>query len=192
MQKRNTPLDIEYRDIAKMLASALPVEGEEFGLKVEDYLRTIKALSSECKTSLKVAYIFSRKVPREEREDLFQDIALAVFKAKTSEEKLAYTIARFDWLDWWRKYTIRQHTSLDSIVESDEGNPVTLGELLVGEVEFEFKMDGKLDAERLWDKLPDTIKPIITQRLIGKALTSSERNKLNRFVKQQGASLLLA
>lgn len=185
-------LKVTYRDIAKMLASALPVEGEEFGLKVNDYLEAIKVLSAECKTALKVAYIFSRKVPREEREDLFQDIALAVFKAKTSDEKLAYTIARFDWLNWWKRYKIRQHTNLDSVVEDSEGNPVTLGELLVGEVEFENKMCGKLEAERIWNKLPEHIKPIVNNRLIGKALTSSERNKLNRYVKHQGVSLLLA
>jgi len=27
-------IEVTYRDIAKMLSSALPVEGEEFGLKV--------------------------------------------------------------------------------------------------------------------------------------------------------------
>ncbi len=55
-----------------MLASALPVEGKEFGLKVELYLDTIKRLPQETKTALRSAYIFSRKVPREEREDLIQ------------------------------------------------------------------------------------------------------------------------
>ncbi len=86
--------DITYRHIAKMLASALPVEGQEFGLKVEQYLDTIKRLPQEAKTALKSAYIFSRKVPREEREDLFQDIVLAVLKVKTKDEQLAYAIAR--------------------------------------------------------------------------------------------------
>ena len=55
--------------------------------------------------ALKVAYVFSRKVPRQEREDLYQDIALAVFKAKTKDERLAYAIARCDWRNWWRRHT---------------------------------------------------------------------------------------
>lgn len=180
-----------YRDIAKMLAGALPVEGQEFGLKVEEYLIAIKAMRQESKVALKVAYIFSRKVPREEREDMFQDLALAVFKAKTKDEKLAYTIARCDWRNWWRRYKIRQHTSLDTVIEDNDGNPVTLSELIVGEVEFENKIDGKIEADRIWDMLPEHIKPIINERLIGKGLNSSKRNILNRWVHKEGYKLLL-
>jgi len=185
-------IQVTYRDIAKMLASALPVEGEEFGVKVEEYLETIKALPREAKLAMKVGYIFSRKVPRQEREDMFQDIALALFKVKARDERLAYAIARCDWRDFWRKYMVRQHYSLDSIVEDDEGNPVTLSEVLVGEVEFERKMDGKLDAERIWDKLPKLIKPLVHKRLIGKALTATERKQMSRYVQADGYRLLLA
>ena len=183
--------DITYRHVAKMLASALPVQNEEFGQKVEYYLDVIGKLPQEAKVALKTAYIFSRKVPREEREDLFQDIALAVFKVQTKDERLAYAIARCDWQDFWKRYTIRQHYSLDSVVDDTDGNPITLGEMLVGETEFERKINGKLDAEAIFDKLPDTIKPIIEKRLIGKALNSSERNKLNRYVKKDGYKLIL-
>jgi len=183
--------DITYRHIAKMLASALPVEGQEFGLKVELYLDTIKRLPQEAKVALKSAYIFSRKVPREEREDLFQDIALAILKVKTKDERLSYAIARCDWQDFWKKYKIRQHYSLDSVTEDSEGNPVTLAELIVGETEFERKMDGKLDAERIYNALPDNIKPLIDKRLIGKALTRQERNSLNYYVRKDGYKLLL-
>ena len=183
--------DITYRHIAKMLASALPVEGQEFGHKVEQYLETIKRLPQEAKTALKSAYIFSRKVPREERQDVFQDITLAVLKVKTKDERLAYAIARCDWIDFWKAYKIRQHYSLDSIVDDTEGNPVTLGELLVGETEFERKMDGKMDAERIYDSLPINIQPIIDKRLIGKALNQTERKRLNRYVKAEGYKILL-
>ena len=183
--------DITYRHIAKMLASALPVEGQEFGHKVEQYLETIKRLPQEAKTALKSAYIFSRKVPREERQDLFQDITLAVLKVKTKDERLAYAIARCDWIDFWKAYKIRQHYSLDSIVDDTEDNPVTLGELLVGETEFERKMDGKMDAERIYDSLPINIQPIIDKRLIGKALNQTERKRLNRYVKAEGYKILL-
>lgn len=185
-------IEVTYRDIAKMMSSALPVEGEEFGLKVSETLEVIKSLPQEAKIALKVAYVFSRKVPRQEREDLYQDIALAVFKAKTKDERLAYAVARCDWRNWWRHYKVRQHTSLDSVTEDDDGNPVTLAELLVGETEFELKMDGKMDAERIWDKLPAGIKPIVQTRLLGKALTATERKRMNRFVRSQGTQLLLA
>ena len=190
MQKQY--IKVTYRDIAKMMSSALPVEGEEFGLKVAETLQTIKRLPKEAKIALKVAYVFSRKVPRQEREDLYQDIALAVFRAHLKDERLAYAIARCDWKNWWRQYMIRQHTSLDSVTKDNDGNPSTLAELLVGETEFELKMDGKMDAERIWDKLPDNIKPIVQNRLLGKALTRQERNTMNYFVRTRGTQLLLA
>lgn len=183
--------DITYRHIAKMMASALPVQNEEFGLKVEQYLVTIKRLPKEAKVALKSAYIFSRKVPREEREDLFQDIALAVLKIKTKDERLAYAIARCDWRDFWKHYKIRQHYSLDSVVDDEEGNPVTLGELLVGETEFERKMNGKMDAERIFDSLPPNIQPLINKRLMGYTLNKTERNALNYFVRKDGYKIIL-
>ncbi len=185
-------IEITYRDIAKMLASALPVQDDDFAFQVECNLEAIKRLPVEAKHALKVAYVFSRKVPRQEREDLFQDIALAILKVRTRDERLAYSIARCDWRDWWRKFSIRQHYSMDSITEDEDGNPVTLAETIVGEVEFENKMDGKLDAERIWSKLPVDIKPLVFKRLIGKGLNASERGTLFRWISKAGYQLILA
>lgn len=184
--------DITYRDIAIMLVKVMPVEGEEFSDKVEEYLKIIKALPTTAKLALRSAYIFGSKVPRQEREDLFQDIALAILKAQVEDERLAYAIARCDWKDWWKKYTIRQHYSLDSVTENGDGDPVTLGELIVGEAEFERKMNGKLDAQIIWQKLPGYIKPIIQTRLLGKAVNQTDRQRLNRWIKKEGYQLLLA
>ena len=185
-------MDVTYRHVAVMLAKSLPVEGEQFTLKVEEMLATIKELPQTSKVALKGAYIFSQKAPVEERGDLFQDLALAIYKAQTSDERLAYALARCDWKDWWAKYKIRQHYSLDLVVEDEDGGPVTLSELIVGECDFELRMNGKLDAERIWDKLPDTIKPIVQNRLLGKALTNTERSTLHRWIKASGYQLLLA
>jgi hypothetical protein len=182
---------VTYRNIAKMLASALPVEGEDFGKKIEANLEVIKALPTYQKNALKMAYIFSRKVPRQEREDLFQELALGGFKAKTRDEKLAYAVARCDWINWWKKFKVRQHYSLDTVIEDEDGNLQRVGELIVGEVDFEYRLDGKVDAERIWHKLPDNVKPIVRDRLLGKALTSTERSTLNRWIKSTGYQLLL-
>lgn len=184
--------DITYRDIAIMLIKAMPVEGQEFSDKVNEYLETIKALPTTAKLALRSAYIFGSKAPKEEREDLFQDITLAILKSQVEDERLAYAIARCDWKDWWKKYKIRQHYSLDSVTENEDGDPVTLGELIVGEAEFERKMDGKLDAERIWQKLPDYIKPLVQRRLLGYGLNAKDGMTLNRWVKKAGYQLLLA
>lgn len=117
----------------------------------------------------------------------------ALDRATRAEEKQArrYAIARCDWRDWWKKYKIRQHYSLDSVTEDEDGNPATLGELIIGESDFELKMDGKLDAQRIWHKLPSNIKPIIQHRLLGQALNQNERKQLSRWVQSHGYQLLL-
>lgn len=188
--------DITYRNIAIMLVKTMPVQDQEFFDKVEEYLHIIKGLDKNSKVALRSAYIFGSKVPRQERQDLFQDIALTILEARVEDERLAYAIARCDWQDWWKKYTIRQHYSLDSILnrqsDDNEGTESTLGELIVGEAEFERKMDGKLDAERIWNKLPDYIKPIIFNRLLGKSTNQTDRQTLKRWIHKSGYQLLLA
>jgi hypothetical protein len=87
-------IKVTFRTIAKMLCSALPVEGEDFGEHVNTTVETIQHLSTEAKNALKSAYVFSRKAPRQEREDLFQELSLALLKARIKDEKLAYAIAR--------------------------------------------------------------------------------------------------
>ena len=181
--------DVTFRHVAIMLASRLPVEGEDFREHVEANLKAIKLLPSEHKTALKMAYIFSRKVPRQEREDLFQDLALTLFEAGKTEERLAYAIARCDWRDWWKKYKVRQHLSLDSVTEDSEGNPVTLGELVIGESEFELKMNGKLDAQRIWKMLPDKLKKIVRSRLLGQMISPYDALDLRKWAKKNAMYL---
>lgn len=175
-------LKVTYRQIAIMLVKALPVEDNEFTLKTEKYLEVIKAMSQAQKIALKTAYIFSRKVPKEEREDMFQDLTLAVLKAQATDERLAYAVARCDWQNWWQKYKIRQHYNLDSIVDDGEGNQVPFAELLVGECEFENRLDGDLDGERLFQQLPRWVQDIVKKRLIGKPVRGGERKLLDKWV----------
>ena len=177
-----------YRSIAKMLASALPLAGEEFGEAVNNYLEEIKRLPKGAKVALRSAYIFSRKVPAQEREDLFQELALAILEAKVEDERLAYAIARCDWQDWWEKYMTRSHYyagSLNATLEDADGQAVEFGELLVGETEFERKMAGKVDGQALWAKIPNHLKPIVNKRLMGKSITGGEKLMLNKWIAQR-------
>lgn len=171
-----------YRDIAKMLVKAMPVEGQDFADKVEQYIGTIRAMPNEARIALKSAYIFSRKVPREEREDLFQDLALAILKARCNDERLAYSIARCDWKNWWAKYKIRQHYSLDSVVDDGDGGQTTFGELLVGEVDFETRINGDLDGQALYERLPEWIKKLVDKGLSGQGIRGGDRQLLNKWV----------
>lgn len=172
---------IDYRQISRIFTQALPIDDSERLEVTNSYIRQIKALPVEAKIALRSAYIFSAKVPREEREDLFQDIALTLLKARLGDEKLAYAIARCDWIDFWKSYKHRQHYSLDAQWEShlanEEGSPLTLAEVIVGEAEFEAKMDGKIEDNRIWGSLPDNIKPLIAKRLLGQTIITRYKSE---------------
>ena len=182
MNKRvQSDIKVTYRDIAKMLTKAMPVSGEEFGDKVNEYLEVIKSLPANAQIALRTAYIFSRKVPKAEREDLYQDLVLAILRSGTNEPKLAYAIAKCDWVDWWRAYKIRNHFSLDTVVTGNDESTATIGELLVGEVEFERKICSKHNAREIYKSLPNQIRAIVTKRLIGERLQRGERQYLESW-----------
>jgi len=183
---------VTLRDIAKMLVKAMPIDGQEFGLKVEAYISQLKKLKPEAKLALAAAYVFSSKVSKQDRDDMFQDITLALFKAKVKDEALAYSIARCDWLDFWRKqYHKPACDSLDTIQILDTGEEVSASELIAGEVEFEAKECDKLDASNIYNSLPASVKAIVNKRLAGKALTGAERVAIMRFTRTKQAKAIL-
>lgn len=181
MRREQSDIKVTNRDIAKMLAKALPVSGDDFLEKVDEYIETVRTLPANAKIALRTAYIFSRKVPRHEREDMYQDLVLAILQSQTTEPKLAYAIAKCDWVDWWRAYKIRNHFSLDTVVTGNDESTATLGELLVGEVEFERKVCGRLNAQEIYQQLPMVIRDVVTKRLIGDRLAKGERQMLERW-----------
>jgi hypothetical protein len=186
-------IKVTYRDLAKLFTKALPVEGEEFSLKVEECLKAIKALTPSQKQALRCAYVFASKVPRQEREDMFQELALVLLEAQVENVKLAYAIARCDWQDWWRRFKVRSNyivASLEDVVYKDD-EAYQLGELIVGEADFEARIVGEIDGQRLWQSLPGHVKKIVKKRLLGKSLTGGERIMLNKFA-QSNSHLLLS
>lgn len=185
-------MELTYRHIAKMLVQALPITGDDMSAKVEEYHKVIKALPASARYALRAAYIFGSKAPREEREDLFQELALKALQARADSEKLAYAIARADWVDWWKSYKRNRGfitTSLESVTMDNDGHTVTLGRLLVGECDFELKMDGQLDAERIFDSLPDNLKRIVERRLTGQMVSPFEHLELTEWAAKHAMML---
>ncbi len=57
---------------------------------------------------------------------------------------------------------------------------------------WELQSDAKIDAARLWARLPAGIRPIVNKRLMGEALLATERAALPRWPSKEGYKLLLA
>jgi hypothetical protein len=199
-------INVQYHEIAKMFCGALPIaklatgkrgndtNQDAYGEHVRAITQAIKSLPIGARLALKSAYIFSSKVPREDREDMFQELALAVLTVGTDSEKFAYTIARQDWRNWWAKYYTRSNYyggSLNETVTDSDNNEVELVQLLSGTIEYERKYDGDIDGQSIYRQLPATIRPIVDKRLVGMALNAAERQALSRYVRKHGASLIM-
>lgn len=128
-------MEVKDRDLAKMLVKVIPIEFEpdEFLAQVNLVMRKLKRMDKVTKLALQAAYIFSRKVPKDQRQDVYQHLALKLLENKPDNEQWAYTIARCDWLDWYRGYKIKSQYSeydIESIVSNEMGiNSIQLHEL---------------------------------------------------------------
>lgn len=201
-----------YQQIAKAAIGGQNFENDnEYIALVKSTASKLEHLGTNAKLAVEAGYIFSRKVPIDERQDLFQELFVAVLDSGTENPAFAYTIARRDWQDWWRSYKVRSHFYggyLSEVITNSDGEETELAELLVGEVEFERKQIEKLDGERLWQQIPADIQVLITKRLQGKplgaprlrkagrpksngSLNDTERQRLNRWVKTEGYKLLI-
>lgn len=189
------------RTIAKWLVSIVPLEGEEWGALVDETERKLVAMTKRSKAALiamRTAYTFSRRVPMQERHDMFDSLYLTLMQKGLIDNGLAYAVARADWVDWWRAYKIRSHYSLDemSSLESERlhsqmerdanGRAIpSYGKWLVGVCDFEAQMIGKVDGERLLCALPSHIRRIVQHGLDGYPIRHPDRVMLNRWIAQR-------
>jgi hypothetical protein len=105
-------VNTDTRKLAKALAKGLPVEGAAFGEHVDRIEHEVKALPKVRKTTLTLAYMFSAKVPRQERDDVSQEIILACLESGQTEESHLYMVARHTWAVWFKRWYTRQQYEL--------------------------------------------------------------------------------
>ena len=200
-----------YQQVSKAMLGPNFDRDDHFIELVKETAKQLAGLGINARLAIEAGYIFSRKAPQEERQDLFQELVTAIIDSGTEDAAFAYTIARRDWQNWWQTYKLHSQYYqgyLSETITNSDGEETELAELLVGEVEFENKQIGKLDGERLWQQIPVEIQQLISKRLQGKPLGSprkrkagqpknsgtlngTERQRLNRWVKSKGYKLLI-
>lgn len=171
--------------------------------------KAMESLGRNARLAVEAAYIFSRKAPHSERQDLFSDLTTAILESGTEDAAFAYTIARRLYQNWWRGYSLHSQYHdgyLSETIMNADGQETELAELLVGEIEFERKQIDRLDAAQLWHQIPEKIQKLVLKRLRGKplgtarkrgkplsdgTLDNTERQRLNRWVKTEGYKLLI-
>jgi len=204
---------VEKHKLAKVLSGGTGqfADDEQFIELVANTSKAIGKLDINAKLAIQTAYIFSRKAPANERQDLFQELLAAVLASGTEKLAFAYTIARRDWQNWYKSFKLHSQFYsgyLSETITNSDGEETELAELLVGEVEFERKQIDKLDAQSLWHQIPTDIQSLVIKRLQGKplgttrsrkggrpkqsqTLDNTERSRLNRWVQREGYKLLI-
>lgn len=199
-----------YQNVAKAAIGGANFDDDETYMSLVQSTRAdLEKMGRNTRLAVEAAYIFSRKVPANERQDMFQELTTAILANGTESPAFAYTIARRDWQNWWRDYKLHSQFHggyLSETITSAEGEETELAELLVGEIEFEAKQIDRLDAGQLWAQMPKHIQALVLKRLQGKplgaprkgkakhegaSLSSTERQQLNRWVKSEGYRLLI-
>lgn len=193
-------LIVSTTKIARMFVACIP------DLTLADKIRmmrstkeAIEKLSTKDKIALRSAYIFSHKVPKNQRDDFSQELFLALWSDKAIQncdtaqktERYSYALARVKWFDFWKAYRIRNHYSLDmSINSADNPDSNTFGDMLVSETIFERKIDGELAVQSVYDSLPRIVSECVDKRLRGKGLTKTERIILESYARDNRKILL--
>jgi len=200
-----------YQQIGKAMLGDGFDRDDSFIELVKQTAKQIEGLGLNARLAIEAGYIFSRKVPREERQDLFQELITAILDSGTENAAFAYTIARRDWQNFWSTYKLHSQFFegyLSDTITNSDNEETELAELLVGECEFENKQIDKLDAQRLWNQIPEDIQKLVVKRLKGKplgsprkrkvgkpksnvSLNNTERSRLNRWVNTEGYKLLI-
>jgi len=204
---------VEKHKLSKVLAGGTGqfYDDEQFIALQGDISKAIDKLDISAKLAIQAAYIFSRKAPASERQDLFQELLTAVLASGTEKLSFAYAIVRRDWQNWYKSYKLHSQFFsgyLSETILNSDCEETEIAELLVGEVEFERKQIDKLDAQSLWYRIPADIQQLVMKRLQGKplgtprnrkggrpkqsqTLNNTERSRLNRWVKTEGYKLLI-
>jgi len=201
-----------YQTIAKRAVGDANFENDEMYMAlIQTTRQSFEELTPNAQLAIEAAFVFSRKAPHSERQDLFQELLTAVLASGTEKADFAYAIVRRDWQNWYESYKLHSqfHEGYlsETITNAETGQETELSELLVGEIEFERKQIDKLDAEQLWQQLPSHIQKLVSKRIQGKplgvsrkkagqpksaaTLNSSERSTLNRWVQTEGFKLLV-
>lgn len=199
---------VTIRDIAKMFTYSLGVKlnSQEFLENVESNMRTIENLPIESRQALKLAYLFSSRVPSEDKQDFFQELALTLFRKRVKDEKLAYVIARCDWVEFWKTYKHKSENeiSLDKLMSFDDPenengsenreNGKHLAELFISGIEYENTQSPKakriIEAIKSHGKNGQRILEIASKRLSGQSLTNAERKCLCVFAQRNAVYYL--
>jgi len=124
------------------------------------------------------------RIPYQEREDVLQELALRMLEARPCTAAMAFIIARNHVANWWRHYRAHRLYGDSDITYgselTDTGEEII--QTIVGEVEWQARIDSELEAKRIFSNLPPRIQGIISKRLAGRRLSGAERVALHRFV----------
>ena len=187
-------MQFSYRQIAKVLAHGMQLDGQEYSELIESYIKSIEAMPLEQRAALQAAYIFASKTHRDERQDVFQTIVaytlteLAKYDGRVKDtEGFCYTVARHRWGDWWKQRKNRNHIlnggfiSLNALATDGDKEIRELHEFIADDLNIESEVNSEIAYHEALNTLPDRVKAIVVKRLNYQKLSTHEYEILARY-----------
>jgi len=184
----------------KMESSVIAEERRKMNERKEMILHKAKEYAREEKQLTQyyyVAYAASKKIPERDREDVVQEIVLALIKKKAKQEEVMYLIAKEKVVQYYRRGRIEDRNYKNILMARYyyHQNPRTRQIFTISkykeddEETFSFDLVEDFDEEVILDKIiiesfPKTIRKIIEKRLQGYSLQDNERAQLSYYLRK--------
>jgi len=196
-------MKVSYRTLAKVLAYDMPLDGQEYSDIIEWHVKSIEAMPLKQQATLKAAYVFSRKAPKEDWRDLFQHFVAHGLKILSQWPEpikdiagFCYVVVRNEWkrVTRERKRHIRMlnggFLSLNVTVGDTEDERRELLDTIADDLDLETELNSKLDSQAVLDTLPDRVKAIVKKRLLGgEKISNREYERLARYREENGKAI---
>jgi len=145
----------------------------------------------------------TKKIPDRDREDIVQEIVLALINKKAEKEELMWLIAKEKATQYWRRGRIEDRNYKNILLSRyyyhynpRSGQTTIVSKYTDSEEEFfEFDLIDEFDEDLVLDRIilesfPATIKRIIEKRLQGYSLQDNERAKLSYYLRKHQEAYL--
>ena len=132
---------------------------------------------------------WARKSPPDYTMDAMQDCAVAVLDASPNSYGLIHAICRARVRGIWEAWHKRQHYSLDAPINLDDATDSpdaqkTLGDMVLGVVEFEHHVIGEISEKALWLRIPPLFHPWIRDILMGQYVNPTKHKQIREWASQ--------
>ena len=160
--------------------------------RIADYALAIsKRIGVNAESTAKIIGFWTRHTPYQERGDVLQGMAESLLIQSPTTEGLTFAVCRSYVCKWWERFHVRQHIGLESPIDGDGDDTLTLADTLISECQYE-RIEDLDEARSIIRQIPpDIMRAVNVQLTHGHtALTRHERVMLREFARKNAMAIM--